>query len=349
MGKLGKWRDEGGQVCSLFYYFEAKVEYQDYYKILGVAKDASDKDIKSAYRKLARKLHPDVNPNDKAAEQKFKEVNEAYEVLSDSEKRKKYDSLGANWKEYESYQRGGGAGQPFTWEDSGSRSGGTTYRTVSPEEYEQIFGDLGGASDFFRTFFGGSAGGFGGGFDPRTGRTDGGANMRGRDLEQPVQIALDEAYTGTKRVLHKDGKKMEVDIRPGVKTGSRVRLAKQGGAGVGSGPAGDLYLTIEVLPDSRFERNGDDLTVDVSVDLYTAMLGGEVAVPTLNGKNLMLKIPAETQNGKTFRLANKGMPKLSQANAFGNLYARVRVALPENLSKKEMELFQELKEMRKKD
>ncbi len=317
------------------------MEYQDYYKILGVSKDASEKDIKSAYRKLARKLHPDVNPNDKSAEQQFKQVNEAYEVLSDPDKRKKYDSLGANWKEYENYQRAGG-GQPFTWGDAaGGRSGGTTYRTIDPEEYEQIFGDLGGASDFFRTFFGGGAGGFGGG-----GRAGGGLNMRGQDLEQPVQISLDEAYHGTKRILQKDGKKIEVDIRPGVKTGSRVRLAKQGGAGVGAGPAGDLFLSIQVLPDPRFERNGDDITVEVPVDLYTAILGGEVAVPTPKGSSLMLKIPPGTQNGKSFRLANKGMPKLNETNNFGNLYARVKIVLPEKLSPKEIELFEQLKQLR---
>lgn len=319
------------------------MEYQDYYKILGVSKDASEKDIKSAYRKLARKLHPDVNPNDKAAEQKFKQVNEAYEVLSDLDKRKKYDSLGANWKEYENYQRAGG-GQPFTWGDaSGGRGGGTTYRTVNPEEYEQIFGDLGGASDFFRTFFGG-AGGFAGGGRAGTG----GLNVRGRDLEQPVQITFDEAYHGAKRILQKEGKKMEVDIKPGVKTGSRVRLAKQGGTGVGSGPAGDLFLNIEVLPDARFERNGDDVTVEVPVDLYTAILGGEVAVPTPGGKNLILKIPAETQNGKTIRLSNRGMPKLNETDTFGNLYARVRVVLPEKLNKQEIERFEELKALREK-
>ncbi len=320
------------------------MEYQDYYKTLGVSKDASEKDIKSAYRKLARKLHPDVNPGDNATEQKFKEVNEAYEVLSDPEKRKKYDALGANWKDYENYQRAGG-GQPFTWGDAtGGRSGGAAYRTVDPEEYEQIFGDLGGASDFFRTFFGGGAGGFSGGGRAGTG----GMNARGRDLEQPVQITFDEAYHGTKRILHKDGKKMEVDIKPGVKTGSRVRLAKQGGSGVGAGPAGDLFLNIEVLPDTRFERNGDDVTVEVPVDLYTAILGGEVAVPTPNGKNILLKIPAETQNGKTIRLSNKGMPKLNEPNAFGNLYARVRIVLPDKLSKQEMELFQELQALRAK-
>lgn len=327
------------------------MEYKDYYKILGVAKDANDKDIKSSYRKLARKLHPDVNPNNKNAEQQFKEVNEAYEVLSDPEKRAKYDALGANWKEYEQYQRAGGAGagEPFTWGAPGSgrrAGGGTTYRTIDPEEYEQIFGDLGGASDFFRTFFGGGGGaaGFGGGGAPR----GAGINMRGQDIEQPVQVTLDEAFHGTRRILHKDGKKIEVDIKPGVRTGSRVRLAHQGGPGAGSGPAGDLYLNIEVAPDTRFERKGDDLTVDVPVDLYTAVLGGEVPVPTPKGTNLMLKIPPETPNGKTFRLASKGMPKLNEAQSFGNLYARVNVVLPNSLQAKERELFEELAALRKK-
>ncbi len=324
------------------------MDYKDYYKVLGVSKDAAEKDIKAAYRKLARKLHPDVNPNDKNAEQQFKEVNEAYEVLGDAEKRKKYDALGANWQEYEQYQRAGG-GAPFTWGDMGGSNGGrgggrSSYRTATPEEFEQIFGDLGGASDFFRTFFGGGFGGAGG----FSGRGASGANLRGHDIEQPVQVTLEEAYAGTKRLLQKDGKKIEVDIKPGVRTGSRVRLAKQGGQGAGGGSAGDLFLNIEVLPDARFERNGDDLTVETPVDLYTALLGGEVAVPTPKGASLLLKIPPETQNGKSFRLANKGMPKLNEPNAFGNLFARVKIILPEKLSKQEQELFRELAALRRK-
>lgn len=326
------------------------MEYQDYYKVLGIAKDATEKDIKSAYRKLARKLHPDVNPGDKSAEQKFKDVNEAYEVLSDPEKRKKYDALGANWKEYENYQRAGGGaggGSPFSWGDASSgRGGGSTYRTVNPEEYEEIFGDLGGASDFFRTFFGGGAAGGFGGASSGFGAGGRGGTLRGRDLEQPVQITFDEAYQGTKRILQKDGKKFEVDIKPGVRTGSRVRLEKQGGEGAGGGPAGDLFLNIEVLPDNRFERNGDDLTMEVPIDLYTAILGGEVAVKTPNGKSLMLKVPAGTQNGKLFRLANKGMPKLKEKDAFGNLFARARIVLPEKLNEQETKLFEELKALR---
>ncbi len=159
---------------------------------------------------------------------------------------------------------------------------------------------------------------------------------------------MEEAYSGTKRLLQKDGKKIEVDIKPGVRTGSRIRLAKQGGTGAGGGAAGDLYLNIQVLPDARYERNGDDLTVEVPIDLYTALLGGEVAVPTPKGVSLMLKVPPETQNGKSFRLASKGMPKLNEPNAFGNLYARVKVVLPDKLSKREQELFQDLAALRKK-
>lgn len=319
------------------------MDYKDYYKVLGVPKTANEKEIKAAYRKLARKLHPDVNPNDKNAQEQFKDVNEAYEVLSDPDKRKKYDDLGANWQQYEQYQRAGGQG-PFTWGGSAGGApgggGGTQYRTVSPEEFQEIFGDLGGTSDFFRTFFGG------GGFDAGTrGRTN--VSRRGQDFEQPVQVTLEEAYKGTKRLLQKEDKRIEIDIKPGVDNGSRVRVAGQGGAGSGTGAAGDLYLNIQVEPDARYERDGDNLTIDVPVELYTAILGGEARVPTLKGTSLLLKIPPETQNGKTFRLAGKGMPKLNKPDSFGDLYARVRLVIPEKLNAKEKELFEELAELRK--
>ncbi len=309
---------------------ESEVEYKDYYKILGVPKSASEKDIKAAYRKLARKLHPDVNPNDKSAQDKFKDVNEAYEVLGDPVKRRKYDELGTNWQQYEQYQRSGGQG-PFQW-----GTGGTQYRTVSPEEFEQIFGDLGGASDFFRTFFGG-----GGGTRTRTARP-----RRGENFETPLQVTLEEAYRGTKRMLQLDGRRIEVNIKPGVKTGSRVRVAGQGYPGANTGEPGDLYLNVEVLPNPLYERRGDDLYTEVPADLYTQILGGEVRVPTLKGGQLLLKLPPQTQNGKQFRLAGKGMPKLNEPNAFGDLYVKVRTVLPENLSDKEMKLFRELAEMR---
>ncbi len=305
------------------------MEYKDYYKILGVDKRADEKEIKSAYRRLARKLHPDVNP-DKSAQERFKEINEAYEVLSDSTKRKKYDTLGANWQQYEQYQRGGGQG-PFQW------GGGTQqqYRTVNAEELGDMFGDLGGFSDFFRTFFGG---GFGEAAQARP--------RRGQDLEQPVEISLDEAYRGATRIVQKDNRKLEIKIPAGVKTGSKIRYTGEGYPGASGGTAGDLFLRVDVAPHPTFERDGDDLHCEIPVDLYTALLGGEVSVPTLKGQ-LALKIPPETQPGKTFRLTGQGMSRLNEPNVYGDLYAKVRVVLPEHLTSDERELFAQLAKLRK--
>ncbi|MGB8648309.1 MAG: J domain-containing protein [Anaerolineae bacterium] len=312
------------------------MDYKDYYKILGVPKDASEKDIKTAYRRLARKLHPDVNPNDKAAPDKFKDVNEAYEVLSDPDKRKKYDTLGANWQQYEQFQHAGAQG-PFQW---GGNSGGQ-YRTMNPEDLEEMLGGLGGASDFFQTFFGGTQGGFG----TRGGRAT--RARQGEDVSTPLELTLEEAYRGAKRTVQVGNRRIEVNIKPGVKTGSRVRVAGQGYPGAGSGPAGDLYLDVQVLPDAQYERKGDDLYVQAPVDLYTAILGGEVRVPTLKGGQLLLKVPPDTQNGKQFRLSGKGMPRLNDPTTFGDLYAEVRVVLPDKLSEHEIKLFRELAELRK--
>jgi curved DNA-binding protein len=312
------------------------MEYKDYYKILGVDKSASEKDIKQAYRKLARKYHPDVNPNNKAAQEKFKEINEANEVLSDAEKRRKYNELGANWQAYEQYQRTGGQG-PFQW---GGGGGGAQYRSVTPEELESIFGRLGGEgggfSDFFSTFFGG-------GFD--TARAQPRAR-RGQDIEQPVEISLEEAYRGATRLVQKDGRRLEIKIPAGVKTGSKIRYAGEGAPGARGAASGDLYLIVQIAPHPTFERDGDDLKCEIPVDLYAALLGGEANVPTLKGQ-LALKIPAETPAGKTFRLAGQGMPKLNELNAFGDLYAQVRVVLPEGLSAAERELFEKLAQMRR--
>ncbi len=321
------------------------MEYKDYYKVLGVPKSAGEKEIKQAYRRLARKLHPDVNPNNKVAQDQFKEVNEAYEVLSDPEKRKKYDTLGANWQQYEQYQRAGGQG-PFRW---GGSAGGpqTQYRTFTQEDLENLFGgggtgseDLGGFSDFFRTFFGGGFGG--GGAGTRTQARP----RRGQDLEQEVDISLREAYAGTSRLVQKDGRKLEIRIPPGVKTGSKVRYAGEGGPGTSGAAAGDLYLRVHVADDPQFERRGDDVYTEVPVSLYTLILGGEAPIPTLKGQ-VMLKIPPETQAGKTFRLAGQGMPKLNQPNAHGDLYAKMRPVLPEHLSPAEREAFEKLAKMRK--
>lgn len=310
------------------------MEYKDYYQTLGVSKDANEKEIKQAYRRLARKLHPDVNPNNKAAQEKFKEINEAYEVLSDSEKRKKYDALGANWQQYEQYQRAGGGQGPFQW----GNYGGAQYRTVNPEEFESIFGGegLGGFSDFFRTFFGGGFAGARAQARPR----------RGQDLEENVNVTLHEAFAGTSRLVQKDGRRLEIRIPPGVKTGSRIRYAGEGTPGAQGGTPGDLYLRVQVTEEPTVERKGDDLYTEVGVDLYTMILGGEAHIPTFKGQ-VALKIPPETQAGKSFRLAGRGMPKLNQPDVFGDMYVKIRPILPQGLTPAERELYQKLAGMRR--
>lgn len=324
------------------------MEYKDYYKILGVSKNATTDEIKKAFRKLARKYHPDVNPGDKTAEERFKEINEAYEVLSDPEKRKKYDQFGAQWQQF---TRSGGRPEDFDWTRWQARPGGYTYtRTVSPEEFEQIFGG-GGFSDFFEMLFGsfgrrpsgGFAADFGSpfgerGFQPRP--------RRGRDTEHTVQVTLEEVFRGTTRTLRwEDGRTIEAKIPRGVRTGSRIRLSGQGEPGRGGGAAGDLYLKIEVLPHPTFQREGDDLKVTVPVDLYTALLGGEVEVPTLE-RPVKLTIPPETANGRVFRLRGLGMPNLRNPDRRGDLYATVDVKLPQNLSEEEKRLFRQLRRIR---
>ena len=329
------------------------MEYKDYYKIMGVDKKATSKEIKQTYRRLARKYHPDVNPGNKEAEKRFKEINEAYEVLGDTEKRKKYDELGANWKHYEQWQQAGGqtSGQPFDWSQYGFAPGAGKntryeYRTVTEEDLKGIFGESDPFSGFYHTFFGGP-----GSEMKRQYRTTS-RSRRGQDMEQPVEISLEEAFHGTTRVLQMqgvDGKvsRLEATIPAGVQNGSRVRLAGKGDQGVSGGQAGDLYLSIQVLPHHQFERRGDDLHLKLIVPLTTAILGGEVKVPTINGNGgVMLKIPPETQNGKGFRLRGKGMPKLGKLQQHGDLYVEVKVILPEKLSKREHQLFEELAKLR---
>jgi curved DNA-binding protein len=316
------------------------MEYKDYYKVLGVSKNADQSEIKKAFRNLARKYHPDMNPEG-ASEEKFKEINEAYEVLSDPEKRKKYDQFGSQWKQYES---AGGRPEDFDWSQWRAQPGGRpTYRTVSPEEFEQLFGG-GGFSDFFETLFGGlgrRASQGVGNIDFQTG------TRRGRDMEQPVTISLQEAFSGASRLLQwEGGRKIEAKIPPGVKSGSRIRLSGQGQAGAGGGQAGDLYLKVHVKPHSDFKREGDNLRVDVPVELYTALLGGETSVKTID-REVKLTIPPETENGKVFRLKGLGMPKLRNPDQRGDLFATVRVHLPQNLSQEEKSLIQQLKKLRK--
>ena len=316
------------------------MDYKDYYKVLGVNKSASKDEIKQAYRKLAMKYHPDRNPGDKKAEEKFKEINEANEVLSDPEKRSRYDQLSNT---YSSWQQAGGTPGSFRWEDlfGGGYSGGHT--RVEVNDLGDIFGEAGGFSDFFKAFFGG--GGMGGqryssaSGRPRSRRTYA-RPRRPAAYQQPVKISFYEAYYGTTRTLDVNGKKKELKIPAGVKTGTKVRAA--GAVSNGSGTNSDLYLIIQVAGDSRFERKGDDLYTEKKVDLYTAVLGGETEVETPSGK-VVLTIPAGTQPGQNFRLAGKGMPVLKQTNKFGNLYVKVNVSLPKKLNSEEKKLFEKLR------
>lgn len=323
------------------------MEYKDYYRILGVSRNATDKEIKAAYRRLAKEWHPDKNPGNKEAEARFKEINEAYEVLSDPEKRKRYDTLGANWQQYEQWQRATGSqGQPFDWSifGFGGEPGGFTFRTITQEDLESIFGGGEGFSDFFRTFFGG-LGGFAA--QPRTAARP----RRGQDYEQPITITLEEAFNGSQRTLEtrtSDGRvrRLEVKIPAGVKDGSRIRMAGEGGPGIAGGPRGDLYLVVNVQPHPLYKREGNDLHAELPVDFTTLVLGGEASVPTLRGTTLSLKIPPETQNGTVFRLAGQGMPVLGNPTQRGDLYVKVKAVLPTRLTERERQLFAELRRLR---
>ncbi|CAN5577351.1 DnaJ C-terminal domain-containing protein [soil metagenome] len=319
------------------------MEFKDYYQTLGVAKTASDKELKQAYRKLARKHHPDVNPGDKSSEAKFKEINEAYEVLGDPEKRRKYDELGANWRMYEQAQQqgqawpGGPAGSPFgggggpggAWTiNMGGGPGG--YRTMSEEEMQEIFGTEDPFSDFFKTFFGG-----GGAREAGRGRQGRARVQKGRDIEHEVELTLEEAYHGaTRRVSIKEGghaRTVDVRIPAGVKDGSRVRAAGEGESGASGGSSGDLYLRVRLRPHAIFERRGGDLHTKLGVPVTIAVLGGEAQVPTITG-SVRLKIPETTQNGQVFRLKGHGMPAIGKPDERGDLYALVEVQLPRVLT-----------------
>jgi DnaJ-class molecular chaperone len=310
---------------------------RDYYTVLGVPRTATDKDIKTAYRKLARKHHPDVNPGDKNSESLFKEIGEAYSVLSDTEKRKKYDRWGHDWEKIEQAganvraRPGQGASSTYTWTGDSGPNG-------APGSVNFESDDLGG---LFEQLFGRSG----------RSRVRGSGARKGSDLEQPVEITLEEAFNGTQRTfslhdsLSGETRTVEVKIPAGATEGLRVRVSGKGDAGSGGAAAGDLYLVVAIKPHPLFEREGDDLRVKVATPLYTAMLGGEVMVPTPKGSNLALKVPAETANGQRIRLAGQGMPKLNGA-ARGDLYAEITVQLPKQLSAREKELYGELQKLR---
>jgi DnaJ-class molecular chaperone len=318
------------------------VDYKDYYNILGVSKNASEKEIRSAYRKLARKYHPDVNPGDKTAEEKFKEINEANEVLSDPEKRKKYDELSEYYQRYGRMPGSAGSGY------DGAGGAHYQYRTVSPEELNDLFGGRSPFSDFFEQFFGSDFSGAGTSESDFSHVGNGGGRARqrttvGQDIEARVEVSLAEAYSGAPRVLELtdlDGstKRIEVKIPAGVDEGSRIRIAGQGAQGTAG--RGNLYLVVQMLPDARFTREGTTLRTTIDVPLATAMLGGEAHVATPDGRKLALRIPPETANGKSFRLRGQGMPHLGQPDKRGDLFAQVSVVLPTHLSEEQRRLFE---------
>lgn len=302
------------------------MEYKDYYQALGVDKKASQDEIKKAYRKLAVKYHPDKNPGSKTAEEKFKEISEAYEVLGDAEKRKQYDKLGANWKQYQHAGFDEGA--------YGGRGRRPTDSYGGPEESD--FFDGSGFSDFFESFFGrgrrSGASPFGSAYD---------FEFPPGDLTGEIAITLEEAYQGTERIVDLGGEKIKVRIKPGAYNGLTLR-AKGKGQKSASGKAGDLHLTIRVLPHPRYERNEDDIHMEAPVDLFTALLGGKQEVLTLSGKiNIALK--ESTPNGKVVRLKGKGMPVYAKPGQHGDLYIKLLVKLPEHLTAHQRQILQKIK------
>lgn len=293
----------------------------DYYEILGVPKTATEKDIKNAYRKLARKYHPDLNPNDAEANKKFQQLNEANEVLSDPEKRQKYDKYGENWQrgeEYEQYRQQQEQNRSYQSHTGGRAS---SFEGFGTEDF----------SDFFQSMFGG-AGGPGGGRQ---------AKFRGQDFNAELHLNLRDVVQSHKQTLTVNGKNIRITIPAGVENGQAIKIAGHGGPGVNGGPAGDLYITFVVADDARFKRVGDDLYATVKLDLYTAVLGGEVTVDTLDGK-VKIKVKPETQNGTRVKLKGKGMPVYKKENQAGDLYVNYDIQVPVNLTEQQRKLFEEL-------
>ncbi len=292
------------------------MNYIDYYKVLGISKDATAKDIKKAYRKLARKYHPDVNPNDKAAEKKFKELNEANEVLSNPENRKKYDKYGKDWKHAEEFEK---ARQQRTYQGQQNHEG------FEGEDF----------SDFFSSMFGGRQQSY----------SKSSRKFRGQDYNAELNLNLNDIYTSQKQTLTLNGKNIRLTIPAGVANEQVIKIKGHGGKGVNGGPNGDLYIKFIINNNSDFKRKGNDLYLDVTLDLYKAVLGGELVINTLSGK-VKLKVKPETQNGTKVKLKGKGMPIYKKEGEFGDLYIRYQIRIPTKLSAKEKELFTELSKLR---
>lgn len=303
------------------------MEYKDYYKVLGIDKNADQAEIKKAYRKLAVKYHPDKNPGDKAAEEKFKEISEAHEVLKDPGKRKKYDELGENWRHFQERDTGRKGGFDWSqWQQQAPGGGGYYYEGDASD----VFGE-GGFSDFFNNIFG-----------SRGGRGQRTAAFKGQDFEAEVLLTLEEAYAGSSRVLQLNGQKLRIKLKAGVNNGQRLRIKGKGGPGRNGGPAGDLYLRIQVQDHHLYERQGNDLLQQLPVDLYTAVLGGKVQVNSFSGP-LSATVPAGTQNDQLLRLKGKGMPVYGQEGQYGDMLVKIKVNIPANLTEEEKELFKKLK------
>lgn len=322
------------------------MEYKDYYNILGVSRDASQDEIKKKYRKLAAKYHPDKNPDDKSAEDKFKEIGEAYEVLKDPEKRKLYDQVGSDWKKY---QQAGASADDFNWQQYANRGGGQRINM------EDIFGGGGHGgsgspfSSFFETIFGGGGDPFGGRQSQARqyqSRTRPNIRQKGQDTKAEVNVDLKDVLNGTEKQFRINGERVKLKIPAGIEDGKRLKLKGKGQTSQAGGPKGDLYLKVNVREPEGFERRGNDIYQKVPLDLYTAVLGGELTAQTLNGK-IKLNIPPETQNGRIFRLAGRGLPHFGRSGKKGDYYLKTDISIPENLSQKEKDLFKKLAEERR--
>jgi curved DNA-binding protein len=303
------------------------MDFVDYYKTLGVAKNASTEDIKKAYRKLARKYHPDVNPNDKEANKKFQQINEANEVLSDAEKRKKYDQYGENWKHADQYE------QQRQQQRQQGQGGFGGFGDFGGGDYTYSSGDEGGFSDFFESLFGGTRGGR---------RSQ--AKYRGQDYNAELNLSLTDASTTHKQTITINGKNVRITIPAGVENGQQIKLKGYGSPGANGGPNGDLIITFVIKNDTNLKREGNNLYKDEDLDLYTAVLGGEKTIDTLSGK-IKLKVTAETQNGTKVRLKGQGFPVYKKEGQFGDLYVTWNIKLPTNLTEKQKELFTELSKL----